>query len=57
MHAIFLVTGSGVAAGRVIPSFENIEIYPYMSELLGLNPAPVIDGHRGRLAALIRSVR
>lgn len=57
MHAIFLVSGPGVPAGRIIPSFENIEVYPYLAELLGLTPATGIDGHRGRLGALIRSAR
>lgn len=57
MHAIFLASGPGIGSGKLIPSFENIEIYPYLTELLGLTPAPDIDGHRGRLAAIIRSVR
>jgi predicted AlkP superfamily pyrophosphatase or phosphodiesterase len=57
MHAIFLVSGPGIPPGRTIPSFENIEIYSYIAEVLGLTPAPGIDGHRGRLAALIRSAR
>lgn len=57
MHAVFLVSGPGIAGGRTIPSFENIEIYPYLTEVLGLIPAGNIDGHRGRLAAIIRSVR
>lgn len=55
MHAIFLASGPGIPPGKLISSFENIEIYPYIAELLGLVPAPNIDGHRGRLAALIRT--
>jgi len=57
MHAIFVASGPGIPAGRTIASFENIEIYPYIAEVLGLTAAPGIDGHRGRLAALIRSAR
>ena len=57
MHAIFLVRGPGIPAGKTLPSFENVEIYPYVAELLGLTPAPGIDGHRGRLGALIRTAR
>ena len=57
MHAIFLVSGPSIAPGRAIPSFENVEVYPYLAELLGLTPAAGIDGHRGRLGALIRTAR
>ena len=55
MHAIFLASGPGIPAGKLLASFENIEIYPYITELLGLTPAPNVDGHRGRLAAIIRT--
>ena len=57
MHALFMVRGPGIGAGKVLPSFENVEIYPYLTEILGLTPASPIDGHRGRLAGLIRTVR
>jgi predicted AlkP superfamily pyrophosphatase or phosphodiesterase len=57
MHAIFVASGPGISAGKTIPSFENIEVYPYLTEILGLKPAPGIDGHRQRLASLIRSAK
>lgn len=53
MHAIFVASGPGIPAGKVIPSFENIEIYPWLTEILGLRPAPGIDGRRGFLRDLI----
>ena len=53
MHAIFVASGPRIPAGKVIPSFENIEIYPWLTEILGLWPANGIDGHRGALAELI----
>lgn len=53
MHAIFVASGPGIPAGKVIPSFENIEIYPWLTEILGLKPATGIDGRRGVLAKLI----
>lgn len=53
MHAIFIASGPGIPAGKTIPAFENVEIYPYMTELLRLRPAAGVDGHAGRLAALI----
>lgn len=57
MHAIFVTSGPGVPAGKMIASFENVDVYPYISELLGLTPAPGIDGRRGRLKALIDRTR
>jgi hypothetical protein len=38
----------------VIPTFENIEIYPWLTELLGLKQAGGIDGRSGALRELIR---
>lgn len=57
MHAIFLVTGPRVPAGKRIPTFSSVEIYPYMTEILGLRPAGGIDGRKGYLAGLIRNAR
>ena len=54
MHALFVASGPGIPAGKVIPSFENVDIYPYIAELLGLKPAPDIDGKPGRLMRLIQ---
>jgi len=57
MRAIFVVVGPGVPAGRTIPVFENVDVYPYLAEVLGLKPAPGFDGRAGALAALIRAAR
>jgi predicted AlkP superfamily pyrophosphatase or phosphodiesterase len=57
MHAIFVIRGPGIPEGRVIGSFENIHIYPYLTELLGLKPAGGIDGRPGFLRSLIRRAR
>ena len=54
MHALFVASGPGIPAGKVIPTFENVDVYPWITELLGLRPAPGIDGKPGRLANLIR---
>lgn len=53
MHAIFVASGPKIPAGKVIPTFENIEIYPWLTEILGLKPAKGIDGRRGVLRDLI----
>ena len=55
MHAIFVASGPGIPAGKTIPTFENVDVYPYLTEVLGLRPAPGIDGRKGRLASLIKS--
>jgi predicted AlkP superfamily pyrophosphatase or phosphodiesterase len=53
MHAIFVASGPGIPAGKTIPSFENVDVYSWLAELLGLRPARDTDGRPGRLAALI----
>ncbi len=57
MHALFAASGPGIAAGKVIPTFENIDIYPWIAELLGLKPAKDIDGKSGRLKRLIEAAQ
>ena len=57
MHAIFVASGPRIPQGKVIPSFENVDIYPWLTEILGLRPASGLDGVRGRLAGLIRAAR
>lgn len=53
MHAIFVARGPGIPARRVIGAFENVDLYPWIAELLGLRPARAIDGQPGRLARRI----
>ena len=54
MHALFVASGPGIPSGKFIPSFENVDVYPYIAELLGLKPAAGIDGKPGRLSRLIQ---
>ena len=53
MGAIFIAMGPGIPAGRIMPSFENIQVYPFIAEVLGLQPASGIDGKRGWLRSRI----
>ena len=53
MHGIFLARGPGLAAGARIPPFENIHIYPFLAEVLELEPNRVIDGERSVLGSLL----
>lgn len=54
MHGIFVAAGPRIAPGQRIPPFENIHIYPLVTELLGLRPNPEIDGRLEVLAPLLR---
>lgn len=54
MHGIFVASGPGIPPGTKIGRFENIHLYPWMAELLGLQPASRIDGTAGLLQELIR---
>ena len=45
MKGIFYAMGPGIKRGSTISAFENIHIYPFIAELLGL-PVPPIDGKR-----------
>lgn len=53
MQGIFVASGPGIPAGTTIPPFENVEIYPWLAELLALKPAAGTDGRPGWLAARI----
>lgn len=40
MRALFLATGPTFAHGRVIAPFNNVDVYPMLARLLGLQPLP-----------------
>ena len=44
MRGIFYAMGPQIKKGITIPAFENVHIYPFISNILGL-PLPEIDGH------------
>jgi predicted AlkP superfamily pyrophosphatase or phosphodiesterase len=49
MHATFVVAGPGIRRGATIGTVANIDVYPFMAELLGLRPAAGIDGRPGEI--------
>jgi predicted AlkP superfamily pyrophosphatase or phosphodiesterase len=53
MQAIFIVTGPDIPAGVTIPPVRNIDVYPLMTELLGLRGAQAIDGSPRRVRSLM----
>lgn len=44
MNALFIANGPAFAAGRVLPDFDNVEVYPLLRQLLGLPAARGVDG-------------
>jgi alkaline phosphatase D len=43
MHAIFYAEGPDVRRGMTLKPFENVNVYPFLAEILGLD-APATDG-------------
>ena len=53
MRAVFLAQGPAFAAGRVLPPFDNTDVYPLLARLLGIAPQPN-DGDAGTLVPALR---
>ena len=53
MRAMFAITGPGIRQGVTIPDVENVDIYPLMTELLGLSSPEAIDGRPGHIRQLV----
>jgi predicted AlkP superfamily pyrophosphatase or phosphodiesterase len=49
MHGIFYANGPMVKRGFVIPTFDNIHVYPLLATILGL---PIPEGIDGKLEVL-----
>ena len=45
MHGVLVAAGPRLREGAVVPSLENVHVYEFLCELLGLKPAPN-DGRR-----------
>jgi predicted AlkP superfamily pyrophosphatase or phosphodiesterase len=55
MKALFLVTGPTIRAGVSVPEVRNVDVYPFLTELLGLTPAIGIDGQAGVIAKQVQA--
>lgn len=44
MRALFMAEGPGLADATLLEPFENVQVYPLVTRLLGLEPAEGIDG-------------
>jgi endoglucanase len=55
MHGVFVAAGPQIRAAGTIPAFENVNVYPFLAALLGLQDAPSVDGKFGVLAPYLRA--
>jgi predicted AlkP superfamily pyrophosphatase or phosphodiesterase len=46
MRAIFVAHGEAFKKGKIVPPFENIQVYNIMTRILGLKPAPNDGNYR-----------
>jgi hypothetical protein len=53
MKAIFFAEGPDIAPGVSLPSFDNVDVYPFVAAMLGLQTPP-IDGSIGALSKALR---
>lgn len=44
MNSLFIATGPAFTGGRVLPDFDNVEVYPLLRRLMGLPAAAGVDG-------------
>ncbi len=44
MAGIFVAWGPHIRGGARLDAFENIHVYPFIADLLGLDPTPAVDG-------------
>jgi predicted AlkP superfamily pyrophosphatase or phosphodiesterase len=54
MRAVFIARGPSFAVDRQLPPFDNVDVYPLLTRLLGLTPAPN-DGNAQTLLPALRS--
>jgi predicted AlkP superfamily pyrophosphatase or phosphodiesterase len=54
MHATFIAWGPAFKNGVTIPSFENVNVYPLITKILGLKNAEKIDGKAAVLKPILK---
>jgi predicted AlkP superfamily pyrophosphatase or phosphodiesterase len=53
MRALFLAWGPAIRAGATVDPVRNVDVYPFIAEVLGLQPAADLDGRPGYVRGLI----
>jgi predicted AlkP superfamily pyrophosphatase or phosphodiesterase len=56
MRALFVAHGPAFRRGLVVPEFDNVDVYPLLTHLLGIKPAPN-DGDFGVVAPMLAPAR
>lgn len=44
MRALFIANGPAFAGGKTLATFDNVDVYPLLREVIGLSPVPGKDG-------------
>jgi predicted AlkP superfamily pyrophosphatase or phosphodiesterase len=53
MRALFLAWGPTIRAGATVAPVHNVDVYPFIADILGLKPAADLDGRAGYVRGLI----
>ncbi len=54
MHGFFVASGPNIKPGLSLGPVNNVDIYPFMLSILGLDAPAIIDGDAGKLAPLLQ---
>jgi predicted AlkP superfamily pyrophosphatase or phosphodiesterase len=54
MRAFFLAVGPDIRPGTTLEPFENVNVYPLVAKILGLNP-PKVDGNLHVLSKILKN--
>jgi predicted AlkP superfamily pyrophosphatase or phosphodiesterase len=54
MRAAFLVMGPDIRPGALVGEVHNVDVYPFLTEILGIEAAPDIDGRAGAIGSVVR---
>jgi alkaline phosphatase D len=54
MRALFVAAGPAFRPGTEVEPFENVHVYPLIARLLGLTPAPGLDGDPAFWGGVVR---
>lgn len=55
MQAIFIAAGPNIRPGVQVPPFENVNVFPLITRILGLQNPPGLDGSEKVLAPIYRA--
>jgi alkaline phosphatase D len=54
MRALFIAVGPDILPGSILQPFDNVNVYPLLARILGLN-APNVDGSMNVLAKILKN--